>query len=95
MPMAPPSPRRDVETLVYTLPGCTACGKAKRLLADMGEPYREVAIDNPLVEIGVRSLFRDDKIHAPVVLRPHRGAFVMSPEGRLVKLVLPHQAVAA
>lgn len=75
------------DTLVYTLPGCDACERAKAYLAGIAEPYREILIDNPLIELGVRSLFKDRQLHAPVVLRPAKGAYVMTENGRLARIV--------
>ena len=78
-----------MQTLVYTLPECQACQTAKALLAAGGEDFREIAIDNPLTELGVRSLFKDGGLHAPIVLRSGRGAFVLSGEEppRLLRMV--------
>lgn len=83
-------------TLIYTLPDCSACQKAKTLLADSDESYREIPLDNPLVEMGARSLFKDRKLRAPIVIRAGRGAFVLSSENppRLVRLVIPEREAA-
>ena len=63
---------------LYTLAGCDACGRARGLLAKRGYTVREVPIDNPLLELGVRRLFRDQEVHAPVVVLPSVGVYTLS-----------------
>ena len=52
-------------TYLYTLTDCAACAKLKESLGE----YQEVPIDNPLLQYGVQMLFKDGKVHAPVVVR--------------------------
>lgn len=63
---------------VYTLPGCESCERAKAMVRSLGYDPREVPIDNPLLETGVQVLFRDRQVHAPVVVVPDRGCYIMS-----------------
>lgn len=63
---------------VYTLPGCDACRTAKELVVRQGHAVNEVAIDNPLVELGVQMVFRDRQVHAPVVVLPGEGVYVLN-----------------
>ena len=62
---------------VYTQAGCPACDEAKQLVAARGYAPVEVPIDNPLVELGVKLLFRDGLVHAPVVVLPD-GFYVLT-----------------
>lgn len=77
-----------MNTLVYTLADCEACNKVKALLRVNGEDYYEIPIDNPLLELGVKTLFNDEQIHAPIVLRPNQGVFMLM-GNELVKIVYP------
>ena len=67
-----------VAAYVYTLPGCGACERAKGLAADKGYEVREVPIDNPVLELGVKMLFRDGALRAPVVVLPEKGIYTLS-----------------
>lgn len=66
---------------LYTLPDCRMCVMAKKLLSAKGWEWREVPIDNPLVEYGVQALFKDRKVHAPVYVAPEDGVFIFLPAG--------------
>ena len=64
---------------LYTKPDCAACEEAKMLLARQGRAYVQVPLDNPLVELGVQSLFMDGLVHAPVLVEPGEAVYVLSP----------------
>ena len=63
-------------SILYTLPDCPACSRAKELLNSLGEQYRVIEIDNPLLELGVIQLV--GMLNAPILLRAGRGAFLLS-----------------
>lgn len=63
---------------LYTQEGCGGCDRARALLAGHGYTVIEVAVDNPLLELGVRQIFRDHLVHTPVVVLPGRGVYVLS-----------------
>ena len=63
--------------LLYVLPECGGCNKARRSLNNKGISYTEIVIDNPIVELGVKQLFKG-KIYAPFLLKPEEGLFVFS-----------------
>ena len=52
---------------LYTLANCANCDKAKESLAEKKQEYREVVIDNPVLEYGLRSLV--GRVMAPVLLK--------------------------
>lgn len=66
-------------TYLYTLNGCKACAKIAEELSVKGVEFRKVEIDNPLVELGVQGLFKDGKVHAPVMVTPGDGIFIADP----------------
>lgn len=51
---------------LYTQPDCPNCEEAKKLLE--GQRYQEVPLDNPFVEMGMRTMLR--RAIAPVLLKP-------------------------
>ena len=63
---------------LYTLPDCEACAEAKELASAQGYEWREVPIDNPLLELGVGTLFNDYRVHAPVLVVPDKGIYIPS-----------------
>ena len=63
---------------LYTLPGCAGCEKARGLLAARGLAPVEVPIDNPLLEVGVKMLFKDGLVHAPVIVLPGQAVYMLS-----------------
>lgn len=62
---------------LYSLPGCHACEDAASLLRAGGVEFRQEEISNPILELGIRSLFKDRKVHAPVLYRPHDGVYIL------------------
>ena len=56
-----------VQSILYTLPNCPHCQEAREAL-DSQEPWREILIDNPVAEAGMRALI--GRVMAPVLLRP-------------------------
>lgn len=73
---------------LYTLPDCEACHLARRVLTEQRPDLtiQEVPLDNPLVEEGVKILFEDGQVHAPVVVIPDEGIYRSTPR----RLVLIH-----
>ena len=86
-------------TYLYTRPDCEPCRGAKALLAGEGREYREVPLDNPLVELGVQALFRDGLVHSPVMVVEGDGVYVLSPslprQWRVLHTLKAEEAVAA
>lgn len=70
-----------MEVFLYKLEGCDACDKARELLESQGHTIREIMIDNPLLMIGVQLLFKDSRVHAPVVVIPDVGMYILNTEG--------------
>lgn len=66
---------------LYTLPECRMCEMAKKLLGAKGWEWREVPINNPILEFGIQMLFKDRKVHAPVFVNPAEGVFIFLPQG--------------
>ena len=65
-------------TYLYTLSDCGACEGLRQKLIEHGKPFRVVPIDNPLLEIGVKLLFKDKLLHAPLFCDPEDGVFMPS-----------------
>ena len=63
---------------LYTLPNCGACSEGQRLALEQGLEVREIPVDNPLVELGVRKLFRHEELKVPVLVIEERGIYVLS-----------------
>ena len=85
---------------VYSLTDCPACGRARALAAERvgHENVVEVRIDHPLLELGVRQLFTDRQVHAPVVVIEGQGVYTLTLDEpqRLVRIIsLEAQTVAA
>lgn len=77
-----------MEVLLYKLEECDACEKARVLLESQGHTIQEIMIDNPLLECGIQMLFKDNCVHAPVVVIPNQGIYIMNSEGtQLFRLV--------
>jgi glutaredoxin len=55
--------------ILYTLPQCAHCDTARTLLAELNLPYREIVIDNPVLEVGMKTAL--GKVLAPVLLQPN------------------------
>ena len=66
---------------VYTLKGCEVCSKAIDLVTQQGYHVYEVEINNPLLEQAVAMLFTDHKLHAPVVVIPELGIYILDQDG--------------
>ena len=78
-------------TLLYTLPGCAGCGAARALLTARGEAFEELALTDPLREMGARALWKDGALRAPIILRPGLGAYTTTSDDppRLVRMLPP------
>lgn len=74
---------------LYTQESCGACEKARALLRNQGHTIREVRVDNPLLELGVGMLFKDKRVHTPVVFLEGEGIYILSSdiEPQLLRLV--------
>jgi glutaredoxin len=82
-----------VSVYLYKLKGCTACEKAREYLVSQGYTPLEVIIDNPLLEIGIQMLFKDGKVHAPVVCIPDKGIYIFDNEvTQMLRLVSLEQS---
>ena len=55
-------------SFLYTLSNCGHCADAKKLLAEAGESYQEILIDNPLLEAGITCLLKRQAF-APLLYR--------------------------
>lgn len=84
---------------VYSLAECPACAVARRLAAERvgQENVVEVRIDHPLVELGVRQLFGDRQLHAPVVVVEGQGIYTLTLDEppRLARIVSLERDLAA
>jgi len=69
-----------VQVFLYKLEECDACAKAKLLLEAQGYTIQEIVIDNPLLEIGIQMLFKDGQVHAPVIVIPDKGIYIVDTE---------------
>lgn len=67
---------------LYTRSGCAACATARSWLAARGYDVTEVAVDNPLTELGVGMFFNDRQPHVPVFVLPLDGVYMLSADGR-------------
>lgn len=63
---------------LYTLPGCEACVSARSMVLAQGFWPVDVPIDNPALEVGIKLLFKDGQVHAPVIWIPERGVYILS-----------------
>ena len=73
---------------LYKLEGCEACVKARALLISKGYTIKELFIDNPLLEMASASLYKDNKVHAPLVVIPNKGIYMLNADGTdLLRLV--------
>lgn len=63
---------------LYSLEGCNACAWLEENLSSTGTEFKKVMIDSPLLELGVQVLFKDGKVHAPVLVRPQDGIYILS-----------------
>ncbi len=61
---------------LYTKQDCGGCETARNLLKD--ESHTEIPIDNPLVELGIQVLFKDGRVHAPILVKPDIGIYMIS-----------------
>ena len=84
---------------LYTLSGCSACETAHTLLLAQRYEVRKVLVDNPLLELGVSSVFKDRVVHAPVIVIEGRGIFVLDASGavlcRVVDLTIDKELLHA
>lgn len=69
--------------ILYTLPNCPHCDEARAKMN--GEPYREVAIDNPMLELGFRAAI--GKVMAPVLLKEDGQLYFLVDVGEEKKFV--------
>lgn len=62
------------------------------MLEGQGHTIREIYIDNPMLECGIQMLFKDGKVHAPVIVIPDQGIYIINTEAtqlfRIVSLEL-------
>ena len=72
---------------LYTLENCEACKKASMTLSKMGHKVQKISIDNPILEIGVKMLFKDGLIHAPLVVIPNEGIYMFGEDMNLLRIV--------
>jgi len=69
-------------TFLYVKNGCPGCIKAREFLVARGEEYREVLVDNPLLEIGIEKLLKNGHILVPLLVRTNgRNAELFVPGG--------------
>lgn len=68
-----------MDGFLYTLPDCGICSLAKTILNYKGWGWKEVPIDNPILELGIQLIFRDRKVHAPVYVVPNEGIWIFLP----------------
>jgi len=54
---------------LYVKDGCPGCKKAKEFLMAGNEEYKEVAVDNPILEIGINTLLGKPHILVPLLVR--------------------------
>lgn len=78
-----------MEVYLYTREECEACETAHTFLIANGYEVQEVRVDNPLLELGIKLLFRDGQLHTPVIVIPDKGIYVMSQdaEPQLLRIV--------
>lgn len=56
-------------TFLYTKNGCPGCDKAREFLMTKGELYKEVVVDNPLLEAGIAATLGKGRILVPLLVR--------------------------
>ncbi len=56
-------------TFLYTKDGCPGCDKARELLVSQDERYKEVLVDNPILEVGIKTLLKKDFVLTPLLVR--------------------------
>jgi hypothetical protein len=72
--------------ILYTLPNCAHCEEARAKMN--GAPYREVVIDNPILEHGFRAIL--GKVIAPVLVKEDGNLYFLADIGeekRFVRLL--------
>lgn len=68
---------------LYALEGCSACDRAFDWLLMQGYAVSKVFVDNPLVELGVRTLFKNKQLHVPVIVVPGVGVYLTPASGEM------------
>ena len=56
-------------TFLYVKNGCPGCVKAREFLAERKEEYKEVAVDNPIVETGIATVLKKGRVLVPLLVR--------------------------
>lgn len=63
---------------LYTKQECGGCETARSLLIESHKEFKEVPIDNPLVEVGIQIWFKDGLVHAPILFIPDGGIYMLN-----------------
>jgi glutaredoxin 2 len=69
--------------ILYTLPNCPHCEEARAKMN--GDQWREVVIDNPLLEVGFRAMI--GKVMAPVLVKEDGNLYFLVDVGAEKKFV--------
>lgn len=66
-----------MSNFLYSLPNCKACERAKELLKRKDIEYNEIVLNDPMSELGVRTLFKGN-LYAPVIALEGKGLYIIA-----------------